>query len=67
MREELTIARLLNEVQAEEMTMTAVLHRLIDDNWDPTPRCSCVSCPKRTRLSPALRARSILRLRSGYG
>ena len=32
-REELTIARLLNEVQAEEMTMTAVLHRLIDDNW----------------------------------
>ena len=32
-REELTIARLLNDVQAEEMTMTAVLHRLIDDNW----------------------------------
>jgi signal transduction histidine kinase len=28
MREELTIARLLNEVQVEETTMTAVLHRL---------------------------------------
>ncbi|HYI92749.1 MAG TPA: sensor histidine kinase [Bryobacteraceae bacterium] len=36
-REELTIARLLNEVQAEEMTLTAVLHRLIDRNGNPDP------------------------------
>jgi hypothetical protein len=34
-REELTIARLLNEVQAEEMTITAVLHRLIDGSGVP--------------------------------
>ncbi|MEJ7606534.1 MAG: sensor histidine kinase [Bryobacteraceae bacterium] len=30
LREELTVARLLNEVQAEETTLTAVLHRLTD-------------------------------------